>query len=82
MLHGTNKKINNFRTDYNISSKSSSTNNYKGSGYDIGNLAPSGYMKINSRAMSDSFLMSNVSHQNPPFNRGGWKTGVSSQNVE
>ena len=73
MLHGTNKKINNFRTDYDISSKSSSTNNYKGSGYDIGNLAPSGNMKINSRAMSDSFLMSNVSHQNPPFNRRGWK---------
>ena len=73
MLLGTTKRTNNFRTDYNISSKSSSPSDYRGSGYDRGHLAPAGDMKINSRAMSESFLMSNISPQNPSFNRGGWK---------
>ena len=68
MLLGTTKRTNNFRTDYNISSKSSSPSDYRGSGYDRGHLAPAGDMKINSRAMSESFLMSNISPQNPSSN--------------
>jgi len=46
---------------------------YKGSGYDRGHLAPAADMKYNSVAMSESFYMSNMSPQNPSFNRGIWK---------
>ena len=73
LILGAAVRKDNFRADYNISSKSASTNDYKGSGYDRGHLAPAGDMKINSLAMSESFFMSNISPQNPSFNRGGWK---------
>lgn len=70
---GSAKRTDNFRADYNVSSKSASPNDYRGSGYDRGHLVPAGDMKINSVAMSESFFMSNISPQNPSFNRGGWK---------
>ena len=73
LILGAAVRKDNFRADYNVSSKSASTNDYKGSGFDRGHLAPAGDMKINSVAMSESFFMSNISPQNPSFNRGGWK---------
>ncbi len=73
LILGSAVRKDNFRADYNVSSKSASPNDYKGSGYDRGHLAPAGDMKINSIAMSESFFMSNISPQNPSFNRGGWK---------
>ena len=73
LILGAAVRKDNFRADYNISSKSASPGDYKGSGFDRGHLAPAGDMKINSVAMSESFFMSNISPQNPSFNRGGWK---------
>ena len=73
LILGTAVRKDNFRADYNVSSKSASPNDYKGSGYDRGHLAPAGDMKINPVAMSESFFMSNISPQKPSFNRGGWK---------
>ena len=66
-------RTNDFRIDYKVKTGSASLSDYKGSGYDRGHLAPAGDMKWSSTAMSESFFMSNMSPQNPSFNRGIWK---------
>lgn len=66
-------RTNNFRNDTNIRTKSSSLDDYKKSGYDRGHLAPAADMRWSDQAMSESFLMSNISPQKPSFNRGIWK---------
>ncbi|WMN11724.1 DNA/RNA non-specific endonuclease [Marivirga salinae] len=63
----------NFREDYNVKTGSASLADYKGSGYDRGHLAPAGDMGFSSAAMSESFYMSNMSPQDPSFNRGIWR---------
>ena len=45
---------------------------YKGSGYDRGHLAPSADMTFSKSTMEESFYFSNMSPQNPSFNRGIW----------
>ena len=72
-LNPTVKRKNNFRKDPEITKNSSDLNDYKGSGYDRGHLAPAADMKYNSNSMSESFYLSNVSPQLPSFNRGIWK---------
>ena len=62
-----------FRPDKSIVTGSASLKDYRGSGFDRGHLAPAGDMKWNQIAMSESFLMSNMSPQAPLFNRGIWK---------
>ena len=66
-------RTDNFRSDPSIASGSASLKDYRGSGFDRGHLAPAGDMKWDQEAMSESFLMSNMSPQNPSFNRGIWK---------
>jgi endonuclease G len=63
-----------FRTDPAVPTGSALPEDYRGSGYDRGHLVPAGDMKWSPAAMSDSFLMSNMSPQNPSFNRGIWRT--------
>ena len=46
---------------------------YTRSGYDRGHLAPAGDFKFSQSLTRQSFLMSNISPQAPPFNRGVWK---------
>ena len=72
-LRGTIQRTDNFRPDLAISSGSSSLADYRRSGFDRGHLAPAALMKWSRTAMSESFLMSNMSPQRPAFNRGGWK---------
>jgi endonuclease G len=72
-VKGTIGRTDNFRIDPYVSTGSASLSDYKGSGYDRGHLAPAGDMKWSSTAMSVSFYMSNMSPQNPSFNRGIWK---------
>jgi len=62
-----------FRPDTTISTGSALLSDYRGSGFDRGHLAPAGDMKWSRTAMSESFLMSNMSPQVPSFNRGIWK---------
>jgi endonuclease G len=70
---GTVDRTDNFREDTSISTGSAAPADYRGSGFDRGHLAPAGDMKWDELAMSQSFLMSNMSPQTPAFNRGIWR---------
>ena len=67
------ERTDNFRQDTFILSGSATPKDYRGSGFDRGHLAPAGDMKWSREAMSQSFLMSNMSPQLPAFNRGIWR---------
>jgi len=71
---GRTQRSDNFRADTSIETGSSSPEDYYGSGFDRGHLAPAGDMKWDPVAMSESFLMSNMSPQMPSFNRGIWRS--------
>lgn len=66
-------RTDNFRQDRDISTGSASLDDYSGSGYDRGHLAPAGDMHFSREAMDRSFLMSNISPQESSFNRGIWR---------
>ena len=70
---GTIDRTDNFRSDTSIATGSASLADYRGSGFDRGHLAPAGDMKWDQLAMSQSFLLSNMSPQVPAFNRGIWR---------
>ena len=72
-VYGSYQRTDNFREDIKITTGSAGLNDYKGSGYDRGHLAPAADMKFSSNAMSGSFFLSNMSPQDPSFNRGIWK---------
>lgn len=72
VLAGTEARSENFRADTMIATGSATPRDYLRSGYDRGHLAPAGDMKWSKEAMSQSFLMSNMSPQVPGFNRGVW----------
>jgi endonuclease G len=67
------ERTNDFNTDPAVKTGSASNDDYKGSGYDRGHLAPAGDMGFSSVSMIESFYYSNMSPQNPSFNRGIWK---------
>ncbi len=71
-VHGMYERRDNFRPDPSISTESATLADYRGSGYDRGHLAPAADMVWSEEALSDSFYMSNMSPQNPEFNRGIW----------
>ena len=62
-----------FRSDPLIITGSATLEDYKGSNYDRGHLAPAADMLFSERAMLTSFFLSNMSPQEPSFNRGIWK---------
>jgi endonuclease G len=66
------KRNNHFIPDPLLKSGSASNNDYKGSGYDRGHLAPSADMCYSSQTMEESFYLSNITPQVPSFNRGIW----------
>jgi len=67
------ERSDNFRIDPEISTGSATSDDYKRSGYDRGHLLPAADMGWSPEAMSLTFLMSNMSPQEPSFNRGIWK---------
>ncbi len=67
------KRKNNFKEDKSIITGSAQLVDYKGSGYDRGHLAPAATFVDNQKEMDESFYMSNMSPQEPSFNRGVWK---------
>ncbi|MCK5821743.1 MAG: DNA/RNA non-specific endonuclease [Bacteroidales bacterium] len=72
-LKGEAIRRNNFSIDSMIASGSASLSDYRGSGYDRGHLYPAADLKFDQEALDESFLLSNISPQNPSFNRGQWK---------
>lgn len=85
VLGGTEGRSNDFRPDSLISTGSAveqdyflkalmpdSTWKYDGFGYDRGHLAPSADFRYSKKALSESYLYSNMSPQVADFNRGKW----------
>ena len=71
--NGIYERTNKFVPDPLLKSGSASNEDYKGSGYDRGHLAPAGDIGYSAQTMIESFYLSNMSPQNPSFNRGIWK---------
>lgn len=72
-VNGTQPRTNDFREDTDIATVSAQLEDYRRSGYSRGHLCPAGDMKWDYQAMSESFLMSNMSPQTSAFNDGVWK---------
>ena len=67
------ERSNHFIEDPQISTRSATNADYAKSGYDRGHLAPASDMGWSNTTMEESFYFSNMSPQNPSFNRGIWK---------
>jgi endonuclease G, mitochondrial len=72
-LNGSTKRTDDFRIDKKVLSQSANSGDYLYSGWDRGHLVPAADMVFSNQSMSESFYYSNISPQNPLFNRGGWK---------
>jgi endonuclease G len=68
------ERTNNFKPDPLVKTASANNEDYAGSGFDRGHLAPAADMSWSSQAMDESFFYSNMSPQLPGFNRGIWKS--------
>lgn len=66
------ERSNDFREDKTVSCTSALLSDYRKSGYDRGHLSPAADNKRSEEVMSESFYMSNMSPQEPGFNRGVW----------
>ncbi|MEI7661926.1 MAG: DNA/RNA non-specific endonuclease [Bacteroidota bacterium] len=66
------KRNNHFVPDPLMPPGSLSNADYQGSGYDRGHLAPAADMCYSRQTMQESFYLSNISPQEPGFNRGIW----------
>jgi endonuclease G, mitochondrial len=85
VVSGTALRSNDFRPDSSIATGSAmeadyflkllqpdSSYKYDGFGYDRGHLAPSADFRWSAKALSESYLYSNMSPQRPVFNRETW----------
>lgn len=73
-LYGDANRKDNFRADPTVPTGSATLDDYRSSGYDRGHLIPAADMVRSDETMSASFYMSNMSPQEPQFNRGIWAT--------
>lgn len=73
-VYGKHQRSNDFREDTSIETKSAQIYDYKPTSgtYARGHLAPAADMKWDAVAMSESFLLSNMSPQKHKFNDGLW----------
>lgn len=69
---GNTERSNEFTEDPNIPGSPDKLD-YNQTGYDRGHLAPAADMKMSSQSMEECFYMTNMSPQEPSFNRGIWK---------
>ena len=73
-LTGTTPRSDDFRPDPELpADKQASLADYERSGYDRGHMAPAAAFKQNRKAMSTTFLLTNMTPQTPQINRYGWK---------
>ena len=71
-INGTQVRTDDFKFDPFVKNNPVGSSEYSGSGYDRGHLCPAADMKLNFTSMSETFYMSNMSPQEPSFNRGIW----------
>ncbi len=71
-LYGLYEREDDFRPDDSIATGSAELSDYRGSGYDRGHLIPAADATWSEEAMSDTFFLSNMTPQEPQFNRGIW----------
>lgn len=71
-VKGEVKRSNEFMPDPTIANSPTKLD-YNQSGYDRGHMAPAADMKFSKVAMEECFYMTNMSPQEPAFNRGIWK---------
>jgi len=67
------KRSDKFIEDPKVSTGSAKLSDFKGSGFDRGHLVPAADMAYSSNGMRETFYLSNISPQDPSFNRGIWK---------
>jgi len=67
------ERTNKFLDDPLVKTGTANDKDYEGTGYDRGHLAPAADMAWSESAMIESFYFSNISPQEPGFNRGIWK---------
>lgn len=67
------ERNNKFLPDPKVKTGSATDADYQASGYDRGHLAPAADMGWSEITMNESFYYSNMSPQEPVFNRGIWK---------
>lgn len=74
-IYGVHGRSNDFRADPDLPiGERSELSDYRRSGYDRGHMAPAAAMKWSAKAMSESFLLSNMAPQvGVGFNRHIWK---------
>ncbi|WP_373331376.1 DNA/RNA non-specific endonuclease [Salmonirosea aquatica] len=71
-IQGGEERDNQFMPDPVVQSGTAVTADYTRSGYDRGHLAPAADFKNSYQVMKETFYMSNISPQEPQFNRGIW----------
>lgn len=67
------ERPNTFRPDPDVRTESATPRDYASSGYDKGHLCPAADMAFDSKAIDETFYMSNISPQVPAFNVGIWR---------
>lgn len=67
------KRPRDFKSDPNVSTKSATDSDYRGSGYDRGHLAPFADFAWNAEQARETFYLSNISPQARQFNQGVWR---------
>lgn len=71
-VYGALNREDSFKADPAVTTGSATLEDYRGSGYDRGHLAPAADFKWSADAMSDTFYLSNMSPMDGSFNRGIW----------
>jgi endonuclease G, mitochondrial len=69
---GNTRRQDDFRPDPAVPTGSATPEDYRGSGYSRGHLAPVADFRFNPQAMNETFLMSNMSPQTHQMNAGIW----------
>lgn len=72
ITNGVITRTNDFRIDPLVKTGTANKNDYWESGYDRGHLAPSADFKWSQKALSESYLYSNMTPQIPELNRERW----------
>ncbi|HPB26481.1 MAG TPA: DNA/RNA non-specific endonuclease [Bacteroidales bacterium] len=73
MLKNKTGRTDDFRPDAEAGAGAATPEDYKNSGYHRGHLCPAGDMKFSAEAMSETFVMTNISPQDADLDGGIWR---------